>query len=328
MGKKIRQRSITFRMSVNLALLIAFLMAALGFGNYYSAREAFQKEALDKGRILVQSGSAMAVAHLYAGSPELLRDLLYKVRANGDVSYAAVIAGAGRIVAHTDQSQVGGTLSLSGGFPTREVVTRYKDPNGSNSGYDFISPVTLTMGGTPAGYFRLGLDTARYDNLLREIVLNTLIMSLVAILAGILLARVMATRLLKRPVVDLMAATEHIAAGDFAHRVPVHSKDELGSLAAAFNTMTGQLANLFLSVRTSAAELSRSSQVILNRSQVFRLAAENTPIEEAGAPPATPDSHSINTKKQREALDEITQSAKKMSRLVDRLNALSLQFKV
>lgn len=328
MSKKTSSRSIAFKMSLYLSLLIVFLMAVVGCGSYFSTKAALRKEALDKGWILVQSGTAFSVGYLQSGSPELLRDNLMKIRANGDVSYAAVINAAGRILAHTDPTQVGKIVAFNDGFPARNTVGTYLDESGKAAGYDFISPIAISMGSAPLGYFRLGLDTSRYDRLLEELIVNMLLISLAAVLAGLLLARVMAGRILKNPISDLKAATEHIATGDFAHRVPVRQLDELGSLASAFNTMTGHLANLFMSVRTSAAELTRSSQTILNRTEEFRMAAENASRDrEAGAagPPADAES---NARRQMEALQDITLSAKKMHRLVDRLNALSLQFKL
>lgn len=323
MGTKEKSRSVTFKMSLYLSMLITFLMAAVGFGNFQNTKAALYKEAIDKGRILVQSGTAISAGYLYSNNPELLRDHLYKMRAGGDASYISVINTAGKIVAHTDQAQVGKTVSFSGGFPAGNTVTRYSVDGGKTGGYDFVSPIAITMGGNPIGYFRLGLDTSRYDRLLMDLIVNMLLISLAAIVAGIMLARVMARRILNQPIQDLKEATEHIASGNFAHRVPVRQMDELGSLASAFNSMTGYLANLFMSVRTSSAELTRSSQVILSRSQEFRLAAEN-----AGRDGDTGAGVDFIDQRQLEALRDITVSAKKMIRLVDRLNSLSLQFKL
>lgn len=328
MSRKTNSRSITFKMSLYLSLLIVFLMAVVGCGNYFSTKTALMKEALDKGWILAQSGTAVSAGYLQTGSQEIIRDQLQKIRSSGNVSYAAVINAAGRIVAHTDPSQVGKTVSFSGGFPSRNTVGTYLDENGKPAGYDFVSPIVISMGGSPLGYFRLGLDTSRYDRLLEELVFNMLLISLAAIVAGIMLARVMAGRILKKPISDLKEATEHIATGDFAHRVPVRQLDELGSLASAFNTMTGHLANLFMSVRTSASELTRSSQIILNRTEEFRTAAENTSRERDNGTSGSSSESDINTRRQMEAIQDITLSAKKMHRLVDRLNALSLQFKL
>jgi class 3 adenylate cyclase len=56
---------------------------------------------------------------------------------------------------------------------------------------------------------------------------------LMAVLVGLVLSRGFA-----RPVRDLVAATERVAAGDYDVRVAATTKDELGTLAGAFNEMT------------------------------------------------------------------------------------------
>jgi signal transduction histidine kinase len=62
---------------------------------------------------------------------------------------------------------------------------------------------------------------------------------LLALVGGWLVARALGQRV-KR----LERAAEQIAAGDFAHPIPVDSTDELGQLAIAFNAMQRQLAQL------------------------------------------------------------------------------------
>jgi two-component system, OmpR family, sensor kinase len=62
---------------------------------------------------------------------------------------------------------------------------------------------------------------------------------LLALVGGYLVARALAQRV-KR----LELAAEQVAAGDFRHPIAVDSRDELGQLAAAFNQMQRQLAQL------------------------------------------------------------------------------------
>ncbi|MCL5057066.1 MAG: HAMP domain-containing protein [Actinobacteria bacterium] len=317
MANRLGARSITFKMSLYMSLLIVFLMAAVGCGNYYNSRETLRIQVLEKGWGIVRSGSAFAAEHLQTGNPNLLQEHLENIRANDDVSFAAIISASGKIVAHTDKKQIGNNINFAEGTPTVRSADGYTD---------FLSPI-ITNGGSTIGFFRLGLDNSRYQLLLQDIIIKMVLLSFAAVVAGIMLARVMAGRILKKPIGDLMSATEHIAAGDFAHHVPVRHMDELGSLAIAFNSMTGHLANLFMSVRTSASELTRSSQLILSRSEDFKRAVEEACRKEDGKEesPAGPDAEN---KKQMEALEEITFSARKMARLVDRLNSLSLQFKL
>lgn len=327
MGKRLSSKSITFKMSLNMALLIIFLMAAVGYGNYYSTSETLRIQSLEKGWGIVRSGTAFMAVNLQAGNPDNIKEHLENIAANEGVAYASIMNASGKVVAHTDPKQMGKTVTFNGGPPAKNLVTQYTDSKGRPIGNNFLAPI-ISKGGSIIGYFQLGLDNSRYQALLTDILVNMLLISFAAVVAGIMLARVMAGRILKQPIDDLKAATEHIASGDFAHQVPVRQLDELGSLAAAFNSMTGHLGNLFMSVRTSATELTKSSQVILSRSEDFRLATEKTcQGSEKESKDSSPDTD-LNTRKQMEALQEITSSARKMARLVDRLNSLSLQFKL
>ncbi len=313
MGKKRKKESITFKMGLYMALLITFLMATVGAANYHSTRTALKAQSLDKGWSIVRSATAFSAEHMQAGNPDLLKEHLENIMTDDDVTYAAIINAAGKIVASTGQGQTGKTVSREVGPPVKSTVGAYTGAGGRPAGHEFVAPI-ISRGGGTLGYFQLGLSSARQDALLKENALNMLLISLAAIVAGIMLAAVMAGRILKKPLGGLKEATGHIAAGDFSHRVRVSRMDELGELASAFNIMTGHLANLFMSVRTSATELNRSGKAILNSTGELRLAAENLP-------------DSI-TRKHLEAISEIESSAKKMNRLVDRLNALSLQFKL
>jgi sigma-B regulation protein RsbU (phosphoserine phosphatase) len=66
-----------------------------------------------------------------------------------------------------------------------------------------------------------------------------LILELAALVTGIIL-----TRTITRSVADLYEATLHIRRGDFAHRVRVPKRDQLGALGESFNEMTGSITEL------------------------------------------------------------------------------------
>ena len=58
---------------------------------------------------------------------------------------------------------------------------------------------------------------------------------------GLLVLAVWVARWFTRPIRELEAATRHLARRAFDHRVPVRRNDEIGALAAAFNTMAQSL---------------------------------------------------------------------------------------
>jgi two-component system NtrC family sensor kinase len=71
-----------------------------------------------------------------------------------------------------------------------------------------------------------------------------------------------------RPVKELMDGTHRVAGGDLDYRLPVHSADELGELAASFNKMTEQVggvqARIEAEVRRKTAELERVHKTLLS----------------------------------------------------------------
>jgi signal transduction histidine kinase len=71
-----------------------------------------------------------------------------------------------------------------------------------------------------------------------------------ALALGVLLARV-----ITRPVRDLTAAAERIAAGDLEQKAPVRSRDELGRLTVQFNQMSANLAHATALRRQMTADI-------------------------------------------------------------------------
>lgn len=75
----------------------------------------------------------------------------------------------------------------------------------------------------------------------RAIMLMVLAAGGIAVIIGIGASWLLA-RGLVRPVNDLVAGTHEIEHGNYEYRVPIRSRDELGTLAGAFNRMSGGLA--------------------------------------------------------------------------------------
>jgi signal transduction histidine kinase len=80
-------------------------------------------------------------------------------------------------------------------------------------------------------------DTAFLDSTERALIFGALAAALIALGLGVVLARS-----LTRPVRELTTAIHAMAGGELRQAVPVRSRDELGELSAAFNTMSADLA--------------------------------------------------------------------------------------
>ncbi|UCE63770.1 MAG: HAMP domain-containing protein [Nitrospirota bacterium] len=75
------------------------------------------------------------------------------------------------------------------------------------------------------------------------------------------MAAVVISRSILKPLLSLTAGAETISKGHFDHRVSVSSKDELGTLAHAFNAMVGTITN---QTRTIKSQNEENERLLLN----------------------------------------------------------------
>jgi methyl-accepting chemotaxis protein len=102
-----------------------------------------------------------------------------------------------------------------------------------------------------------------------------------AIVAGVLLALFLA-RAITGPIVNAVGFAEKMAEGDLTARLDLDQKDEVGVLAAALDTMAGNLRDIFKEVTTGIQTLSSSSTELSAISQQMTLGSEQT-SNKAGA---------------------------------------------
>lgn len=85
------------------------------------------------------------------------------------------------------------------------------------------------------------------------------VIAFVALCIAIFSAGLLA-RGITKPISQLVAGANLVAAGDLTQEIHVNSKDEIGVLTTSFNTMIGQLRALVVQVNNQAATLAASSQ--------------------------------------------------------------------
>ncbi|MEN8139602.1 MAG: HAMP domain-containing methyl-accepting chemotaxis protein [Thermodesulfobacteriota bacterium] len=114
--------------------------------------------------------------------------------------------------------------------------------------------------------------TAKHANLMSMLAGG---LALLAILAGLALAVIVAN-LISRPLVAIADVVHRVARErDLTLQVPVTGDDEVGSMAAEFNTMLQELRAAFTEVTSSAVQVARGSQEVAKRAQANRKRALN-----------------------------------------------------
>lgn len=104
--------------------------------------------------------------------------------------------------------------------------------------------------GSPVGIaaLRASEGPASGAGVLRQVALAWAVAALVAVGAAALLGYLLSARL-TRPLVELAAVSDRMAAGDLAARAAPHGSAELGRLAASFNTMAERVEDTVGSLR-------------------------------------------------------------------------------
>lgn len=121
-----------------------------------------------------------------------------------------------------------------------------------------------------------------FSTVTSQLQVSTLVVSL---LVGVMaVVGYVVSTALSRPILHLRRVAEQVSSGDFSVRAVVESKDEIGSLAGAFNNMTDQLSDMVsnleqrVSDRTRAletsTEVSRRLSTILDQQELLRQVVE------------------------------------------------------
>ncbi len=176
----------------------------------------------------------------------------------GNSGYAFVVDKNGSVVAHPDQKLVKEMVDLSALAPVKAAiagqagVTEYEYEGAKKlAGYSFVPMAKWgVVAQQPLDEAMAGVVKIR----------NTGIAFTVGGILLAALAGLFAAGFLTRPIREMVAATDRLAAGDLTVKVNVTARDELGQLAQAFNAMVDNLQNLIRGVMNTADQVAASAQ--------------------------------------------------------------------
>ncbi|ALS29138.1 chemotaxis protein [Paenibacillus sp. 32O-W] len=155
----------------------------------------------------------------------------------------------------------------------------------------------------------------------QKVVLLTLV---IAITAAVGLALYLASRLSK-PLVEMTAAAQLIADGDLTKDIPViRSRDEMGSMSAAFQKMASNLRSLIRTVALSAEEVATNSRELAASADQSTQAAQQitTAIQDiaAGA-----ENQAKGAESNSRAVEELSTGIQRLAASTEGMHASSLQ---
>lgn len=113
----------------------------------------------------------------------------------------------------------------------------------------------------PRGFVRVALPWTPFEARLNEVAQLVIGTAAIGTVLALLVSYLLARRLV-RPLERLTQAAQAITAGDVSHEVIVPNRDEIGTLALAFNTMTRELAQRLEQLKSSRKQSENNSELM------------------------------------------------------------------
>jgi PAS domain S-box-containing protein len=243
-------------------LLVALPLAAVfaGLTAYVGSRATETLMVRELGRRLRPQAEEFAagLAHDWDARKEsALLARLQRAQAFSGAEYAEALSPEGAVVAHTNVLETGKRRddpdARDALAAQASVSVRARGPRGPLlvlSAPIWRADEEFLISGGPRkrlGTLRLGIPLAATLDSASRVGSTVAAMSAGFCLVALALTLGFVRVLLLRPVQAIEAAISRVAAGDYAAEVPVFSRDELGSLASAFNGMGQALSRTVVS---------------------------------------------------------------------------------
>jgi two-component system phosphate regulon sensor histidine kinase PhoR len=248
-------RSVQWRIAVPFILLIVISMGILGLYLTNFARDL----QLDNLRSHLEKEARIIAEASLPGFPNQGDDLDTLAKKLGEEieTRVTIIALDGTVLGDSDEEP-----STMENHSTRpEVKDALEFGVGESIRYSTTAGVRMMYVAVPitsqsdiVGVARVALPLIVVQNSVNHVTLTIslamVVMTLVAIVAAGLIAR--ATT---RPIREMTKASIRIAAGELGQKIPIHTRDETGQLAKAFNEMSSNLSKLVGDISTEKTKL-------------------------------------------------------------------------
>jgi diguanylate cyclase (GGDEF)-like protein len=107
--------------------------------------------------------------------------------------------------------------------------------------------------------------------MLRTVALRTFLTGILTFLAVILVMTWMITRLIHRPIQELIAGFEAVGSGNFSHWVEIKGSDEFCDMATSFNVTSRAIGRYIEEIKTSNAETSTLYSMLQRMSRTIKI---------------------------------------------------------
>lgn len=251
------------KLRVKLPLVYTLLIVALGAAFVVFTSRLVEQRMVAEEREYFESLTktlAMNAAHaIVLRDYAALLDFVNSVEKHGEqVSYAIILDEGGAVLAHTRRELEGKILDDPVSRAAAAAENLLMQPAGADT-LDVTAP--LHIAGRKWGVVRIGYSLTEMKHKVAQARNLVLVAGLLATLAGAAIAIFIAGRLTGRLHV-LQRGAGIVGAGDLDYRLADSADDEIGQLATAFNTMTGQLQKNYRAIEQAKHEWETSLDAV------------------------------------------------------------------
>ncbi len=219
------------------------------------------------GELIITIATPAKPAGVVGGDLSLktLVDIINSLDFDG-IGYAFLVSADGKILVHPDKSLV--MKSLRDVFPTDTPRIASELSEAEVDGQARILTFTPVKGlPSVTWYVGLSIDKAKAYALLNEFRASAMVATLIAVVLIILLLS-MLIRLLMQPLHVMGKAMQDIAQGegDLTKRLEIHSNDEFGELAKAFNRFVERIHGSIREVSSATSQVNEVAKRVVSAS--------------------------------------------------------------
>ncbi len=230
------------KMFAALSTIIVITIFPISYINLTRQQTQLYQQTMAFGTVSLNYIASSARIPLVENNILRLNALIKDAAAIKEVDYALIIDHQNIIKAHTDLNQIGKAYYKPSNVEqvTRKGDTTYFDhilPSGSRM-LNMTRPITFT--GKRLGEAHVGISIDFIEDLIKKERSSVIIITSLLLFGSIIITLFYGIRF-TRPISQLVLATQMIGNGDYRYKVNLSQKDELGTLATAFNRMSDDL---------------------------------------------------------------------------------------
>ena len=257
---------------------IALALLILGVQQWL-VRRSMIRQTVSQGSAIAQTIESTAGYYVLFGLVDDLKTIVADLKRNTSIEYADFVTA--------ERSTLASTHPVIPQYLKDRPLSRETAATAADGLHLYVVPFYETKSdatnpnAAARGYFRLVVNEKDAQAAIGALRWWNIAITLAALVLATLLA-FLGANLIIRPVVGLVGSAKLIADGDLTQRVAVQSQDEIGTLAGAFNVMSGNLEKTVRSLTDSQTKLKSVVDTVGSRSRtvIERVDEQRSVIDE------------------------------------------------